>query len=1097
MKSPIYFSSLYILLALLFSSSVLAEESRLLRNPDIFQDQITFAYAGDIWLANVDGTDITRLTTFKGVEADPHFSPDGQYIAFTGQYDGNTDVYTVSVNGGEPQRLTWHPGADLVRGWSLDGAHIIFASGRTRVPYPYPDQLWQVSMDGGNPSPFVLPRAVDGKYSPDGQQFVYVQIMTWEEEFRNYRGGQNNPLRIFDMTSHETEKLPWENSRDINPVWVEDRIYFLSDRDFAMNIWSYHVPTKELKQVSFFKEFDCKNLEGNQENLIFENAGYLHTMNLENQEIKKLSLEIKGDFPWTRPYWTSIDKYISSASISPHGKRMVLSARGDVFTVPAKKGSARNLTNSQGVADRTVAWSSDGQKIAWFSDESGEYQLVISDQFGNDKKVMAIENPTFFYELNWSPDAKYLSFYNENRTLWIMEVSTGIMQEVDNEGFAHPEHVIYGEWAPDSKWLAYTKRLKNEYSAIFIYSLDQKKSFQISDGMSNCKLPAWDKSGKYIYFTASTDYGMNVGWLDMSSFDHPVTSSIYLAVLSKEEASPLAPESDDEEIEKEEKPESEKEKSKKKKDDDKEIKEEENKVEAVKIDFDGLQQRIIALPLPAKIYVQLESANEGILLYTEQSSNNGERTLQRFDLEKRESEEVVVGINGFEIAAGGEKFLYMNKAGKYIISDVNGKPDPGEETINTAQVKMKIDPIKEWKQIFREAWRYQRDYFYVDNVHGLDLDWAYETYAPWVDHVKHRSDLNYVLDILGGETSIGHSFVSGGDIPEVDRTPIGLLGADFTIENNKYKIEKIYTGESWNAKVRAPLSAPGINVENGDYLLAVNGIPVNVNTNFYSYFDRSADQQINITVNSQASMEGAKEMTVVPVASEYMLRQHDWVEGNRRKVDELSDGQLAYVWIPNTGQGGYSNFNRYYFAQKDKKGAIIDERFNQGGSIADYIVDLLSRELLGYFNNPIGDKQAFTAPNAGIWGPKVMIINEMAGSGGDMLPFMFKLREIGPIVGTTTWGGLVGIWDVPGLIDGGHMTSPRGGFYNLDGEWDVENIGVAPDIFVEQTAKLVIEGHDPQLEKAVETALELLKDQEVILIPQPEDPIRVVRPSDK
>jgi len=1094
MKTSIYLSTLFFLLAFSIIQPILAQETRLLRNPDISQEKITFVYAGDIWLANTDGSEVKRITAFEGVESDPHFSPDGQSIAFTGQYDGNTDVYVVPVKGGEPKRLTWHPGADLVRGWSPNGAHVIFASGRTRVPYPYPDQLWKVTTGGANPIPFILPRVVDGKFSPDGNYFVYAKILPWEKEFRNYRGGQNNPLRIFNMQTYDVQKLPWENSRDIDPVWIDDIIYFLSDRDFGMNIWSYNVQTKLLKQVTFFKEFDCKSLEGDNNRLIFENGGYLHTLEHGTAKVVKLTLNVSGDFPWTRPYWTSIDKFIGSSAISPNGKRIALSARGDVFTIPAKKGSARNITNSQGVADRAVSWSPDGKNISWFSDEGGEYQLIIADQYGKEKKKIAIENPTFYYKPNWSPNSKYLSFYNENRTLWIVEVSTSIFTEVANEGFAHPAHVIYGEWAPDSKWLAYTKRLTNEYSAIFIYSLEQKKSFQITDGMSDCKLPAWDKSGKYLYFTASTDYGMNVGWLDMSSFDHPVSSNIYLAVLSKDEVSPLAPESDDEEVEEDESTEDEKGKSKKKKDNSKEPEEEDAKIEDVKIDFEGLQQRIIALPIHAKIYVQLETAKEGVILFAEQLLGNDSITLHRFTLEKRKSEKVVEGISGFEISAGGEKYLYVTKSGQYVISDVTEKPDPGEETIKIANVKIKIDPVLEWQQIFREAWRYQRDYFYVDNVHGLDLDWAYKTYAPWIDDVKHRSDLNYVLDILGGETSIGHSFVRGGDFPKVDKVPIGLLGADFAIENNKYRIRKIYTGESWNATVRSPLSAPGINVKPGDYLLAVNGVQLDTSVNLYSYFDQAADKQISISVNSEPALEGAKELTVIPVGSESKLRQHDWVEGNRRKVDELSEGTLAYVWLPNTGSGGYSNFNRYYFAQKNKKGAVIDERFNQGGSIADYIVDLLSRDLLGYFNNPIGEKQAFTAPNAGIWGPKVMIINEMAGSGGDMLPYMFKMRNIGPLVGTTTWGGLVGIWDVPALIDGGYITAPRGGFYNLDGEWDVENIGVAPDIFVEQDAKLVIEGHDPQLEKAVETALELLKDQEVKLLPQPEDPVRVKRP---
>lgn len=1071
---------------------VVAQDTRLLRNPAISKEKIAFAYAGDLWVADLNGTNVKRITAFEGIEADPHFSPDGQYVAFTGQYDGNTDVFVVSSNGGEPLRLTWHPAGDFVRGWSPDGTEVIFASGRIRTPYPDPEQLWRIPAKGGNPSPFILPRAGNGKFSPDGKQFVYEEVVPWENEFRNYRGGQNTPLRIFDLQSYAVQKLPWENSRDIDPVWINDHIYFLSDRDLGMNIWSYQVQTKKVEQLTFFKEFDCKNLEGDMNRLIFENGGYLYTFTPGATQPIKLSIHVEGDFPWIRPHWTSIEKYIQSYAISPNGMRVAMGARGDVFTIPAKKGDVRNITNSQGIADRAVAWSPDGKSISWFSDEGGEYQLVIADQYGKEQKKIAIANPTFYYKPTWSPDSKYLSFYNENRTLWIVEIATGKFTEVANEGFAHPEHVIYGEWAPDSKWLAYTKRMTNEYSAIFIYSLEQKKSFQLTDGMSNCKMPAWDKSGKYIYFMASIDYGMNVGWLDMSSFDHPVTSSIYVAVLSNDTASPLAPESDDEVIKKDTVPSPVTSKPSKKKEE--APKADSTKVVTVKIDFDGLQDRILALPIPAKVYNQLEAAKEGVILFTEQVQNEEGLTLHRFTLEKRKTEKVVDGISGFQIAAAGEKYLYSTVANQLVISKVTEKPDLAEESLSIAGVEIKIDPILEWKQMFREAWRFERDYFYVDNVHGLDMDWAYKTYSAWIDDCKHRGDFNYILDIFGGETSICHSFVWGGDYPEVKTVPIGLLGADISVENGHYRIKKIYRGESWNANVQAPLKWPGINVNTGDYIMAVNGIPLDTAINFYSYFDHTAGKQTVITINTVPSFKDAKEVTVVPVGSESELRQQDWVEGNRRKVDTLSNGKLAYVWLPDTGGGGYSNFNRYYFAQKDKKGAVIDERFNHGGSIADYIVDLLSRDLLGYFNNPIGTRQPFTAPNAGIFGPKVMIIDEMAGSGGDMLPYMFKERSIGPLVGTKTWGGLVGIWDVPGLIDGGYITAPRGGFYNVAGEWDVENKGVTPDVWVEQDAKSVIQGHDPQLEKAVEVALDLLKTQEVKLLPQPADPVRVLRP---
>lgn len=1098
MRKSIIFSIVGLLISILgINQLVNAQGTRLLRNPAISAENIAFAYAGDIWLANLDGLNVKRITAFDGVESNPRFSPDGKTIAFTGEYDGNQDVYTVPVTGGDPKRLTWHPGPDVVRTWTPDGKSIIFSSGRTRVPIAIPDQLWTVSLDGSTPTRFIVPRAVNGKFSPDGKRFVYEEIYPWESEFRNYRGGQNNPLRIFDLQSFEVEKLPWENSRDINPVWMGDLIYFLSDRDFGMNIWSFNTQSKELKQITFFKEFDCKNLQGSNSKLIFENGGYLYTLNAGENKPDKLNIEVTGDFPWTRPHFTKIEKYIESASISPTGKRVAFSARGDIFTVPASKGDYRNLTNSPGVADRAVAWSPDGKSISWFSDEGGEYQVVISDQYGNEKRKIKIENPTFYYRPSWSPDSKYLSFYNENRTLWILEVSTGIFTKIADEGFAHPEHVIFGEWAPDSKWLAYTKRLTNEFSTIFVYSLEQKKSFQITDGMSDCQMPAWDASGKYIYFTASTDYGLNVGWLDMSSFDHPVNRAIYMAVLSKDELSPLAPESDDEVAKDEKKPDESVSTDKKDKKDKKVNKDgdkkEEVKVQPVKIDFDGLQQRIIALPIPVKSYIQLKTAKEGVILYTENVPLQPSLTLNRFTTKDRKSEKLVDNVTGFEVSADKSKYLYVTTGGQYAVSDPTAAPKP-DETLKISEIQVKVDPLLEWKQIFREAWRYQRDYFYVENMHGLDMDWAYKTYSPWIDYVKHRSDLNYVLDIFGGETSIGHSFVGGGDYPEVAKVPVGLLGADFAIENNKFRIKKIYTGESWNPKVRAPLSGPGIKVKEGDYLLAVNGVELDVSKNLYSYFDQTADKQIFIKTSIAPSMDSAKQITVVPVGDEKSLRQYAWVEDNRKKVDELSAGKLAYVWLPNTANEGYANFNRYYFAQKNKKGAVIDERFNQGGQIADYIVDLLGRDLLGYFNNPIGDKQPFTAPNAGIWGPKVMIINEMAGSGGDMLPYMFKMRKIGPLVGTTTWGGLVGIWDVPNLIDGGSITAPRGGFYNLNGEWDVENKGVTPDIFIEQNAKSVIEGSDPQLEKAVQTALELLKTKEVILKPQPADPVRVIRP---
>lgn len=1070
-----------LLLASLHATIAVAEDARLLRQPSIGETLIAFVHANDIWIAPRGGGESRRLTTFPGAETDPFLSPDGRTVAFSGQYDGNTDVYVVAVDGGSPRRLTWHPGTDTVEGWTPDGGRVLFSSGRENVPRGQP-QLWTISTDGGMPSRLPLPRALRGSLSGDSRRIAYQVVDPWEDEFRNYRGGQAQPIRILDLSSLEMTKLPWDGSNDIAPIWLGDRIFFLSDRDFANNVWEYDTQTKELQQRTFFKEFDSKNLGGGAGALIFENGGDLYTLEAAGGEAQKLSIQLRGDFPWARPHWESVGSSIVSSALSATGQRAVFEARGEIFTVPAEKGDVRNLTRSSGAADRAPSWSPDGKWIARFSDGSGEYQLVLSDQFGGNERTIQLKNPNFYYTPAWSPDSKHLAFTDADRVLWCVEIESGKARRIDSEGFAHPERVIYPAWSPDSKWIAYSRRLRNQFDAIFVHSLESGRSTQISDGLSDVRTPAWARDGKYLYFLASTDYGINVGWLDMSSYNQPLNYSVYVAVLSSEEASPLAPESDDESMEAEEKADKDDEKDE---DDEQEIN--------VVIDFENLDQRILALDLPPRPYGDLGVADGGTLLYTEAIPNEEGLTLHRYKPEDRESEVVLEGIESYTLSGDGKKMLYSKAGGGYAIVDATAKPSPGDGQLDLSAMRMKVDPPAEWQQIFREAWRYQRDFFYVKNVHGLDLDWAYGAYGSLIKHVRHRADLNYVLDILGGETSVGHSFTYGGDMPDVETVPVGLLGADFSEENGRFRITRLYSGENWNPELRAPLSGPGIDATVGNYLLAVDGRELRSGDNLFAAFDRTAERQTVLTLNDRPKDDGSREITVVPVADDNALRRRDWVEGNRRRVDELSGGKLAYVWVPDTGSGGYTYFTRYYFAQQDKKGAVIDERFNHGGSIADYIVDLLSRELLGYFNNAAGE-QPWTAPNAAIFGPKVMIINEMAGSGGDMLPYMFRKMEIGPLVGTRTWGGLVGRWDVPDLVDGGHVTAPRGGFYNTDGEWEVENEGVAPDYEVEQLPKLMAAGHDPQLEAAVRIALEKLKTEEVELLPQPKDPVRVKRP---
>ncbi len=1078
---------LLVIASLITLPALANDEARLLRMPAVSADHVAFVYAGDIWITGHDGGTATRLTTFPGLERDPRFSPDGQTLAFSGQYDGNRDVYLVDINGGEPRRLTWHPGPDQVRGWTPDGRSVLFASGRTSAPYD-DAKLWTVSRDGGYPEVLPIPRAFRGDFSSDASHLAYELVEPWEVEFRNYRGGQTQPVRIIDLKTFDLVKIPGMDANNICPVWLGDTIYFLSDRDLAMNVWAYDTTTQAVVQLTHFKEFDSKNMSGADGTLIFENGGYLYTLRPGGEPVK-LSITLRGDFPWARPHWVDTKDVIRNGSISPTGKRAIFEARGDIYTVPAEKGDIRNLTNSPGVAERTPSWSPDGKTAAWFSDESGEYQLVLADQTGNNLRVIKLDNPTFYYTPAWSPDSKHLAFTDAGRVLWLCEVKSGKIKRVGEEGFAHPQRHIHPVWSPDSKWIAYSSMLANQFNAVFVYELDSKKSVRITDGLSNAHSPAWSRDGKYLAFLASTNFGMNVGWLDMSSYERTQNYSIYLAVLDADEPSPFAPESDDEDADAEDKDKDKKDEDKK----DDENGEEEDDV-VVKIDFEDLSTRIIALNVPARPYGNLQAGGEGIFFYTETIDNAPGSTLHRYDLPERESKVVSSGVVDYQVSADAEKLLLRRTGGGYAIVEAAGEPDPGDGVLKLDGMRMFVDPAAEWRQIFHEAIRYQRDFFYVKNVHGLDLDWAAKAYGPWVEHVRHRDDLNYVLDILGGETSIGHSFTGGGDHPEVKAVTVGLLGCDLVLQDDRFRFETIYTSESWNPELKAPLSGPGLDVKEGDYLLAVDGVDLTLGMNPFSLFENKAGKQVVLTLSSQSNGKNSREVTVVPVSNEGNLRRFHWMEGNRRQVDELSDGQLAYIWVPNTGGGGYNYFNRYYFAQQDKKGAILDERFNHGGSIADHMVDLMSRQLLGYFNNPVGDKQPFTAPNAAIWGPKVLIINEMAGSGGDMLPYMFRKMKIGPLVGTRTWGGLVGIWDVPSLVDGGRITAPRGGFYDTDGNWAVENEGVAPDIEVEMDPKLVNAGHDPQLEAAVKAALDLMDTEGVELLPQPADPVRVGRP---
>ncbi len=861
-----------------------------------------------------------------------------------------------------------------------------------------------------------------------------------------------------------------------------DAIYFISDRDWAANIWKYDVASKQLTQLTHYKDYDVKTLDAGSGVIVYEEAGYLHLLEPASGKDTQLAITCRGDLPWAEARWLDASKWIESASLSPSGARALFSARGEVFSVPAEKGDARNLTRSSGTAERTPVWSPDGKQVAWFSDASGEYRLMIGTQEGlSAPREIKFEQPTFYHTADWSPDGKYIAVTDEGLNLLLVEVATGKVTRIDTDTYAHPERTFEPAWSPDSKWLAYSKRLPSQFHVLMAYSMVEKKPYQLTDGLSDAVSPAWDAGGKYLYFLASTDFGLSSGWLDLSSIDRHTRRGAYLMVLAADTPSPLLPESDEEARDTTSGGAVDTSKAKPPKG-----------AVAVRIDRAGLSQRILALGMPVRAYTSLAAGSEGVVFVTEAIENQPGATLHRYDLKKRKSESFASPVMRFSLSRDGKKLLYQSGE-SWMIVGADAAPKPGDGKI-TVDLQMRLDPRAEWRQIYKEAWRFERDYLYVPNHHGADWDKVWTMYEPWLANLGHRSDLTYMLDLLGGELSLGHTFTFGGDTPAIDTVKVGMLGVDFAVENGRYRVKRIFSGENWNPNLRAPLSAPGVKARTGDYLLAVNGADLRPPLSPYAALEGAANRQTVLRLNDKPTLDGSWTVTVVPVSDEDDLRTRAWVEDNRRLVDSLSKGKLAYVWLPNTADQGYEYFNRYYFAQQDRQGVILDERFNGGGYIADYFVDILARHLRGYFNNPVGERRPWTEPITGIFGPKVMLINEYAGSGGDMLPYLFHEMKLGPLVGTRTWGGLVGIWDVPGLIDGGYITAPRGGFFNTEGHWDVENAGITPDIVVQQTPALVSQGRDPQLERAVQEALRLLEATPVKLQAEPAPPVRVRRP---
>ncbi len=1065
-------------------------DTRLLTQPAISKDHVAFVYAGDLWIAGSDGTNVRRLTSDVGVESHPAFSPDGTLIAFSAQYEGNTDVYAMPVEGGTPTRLTWHPGPDIVQGFSPDSSSVVFTSPRYVYTTRY-TQLFTVPIKGGFPGkPLKIPHANRGVYSPDGKRLAYNPLYPAFTQWKNYRGGTNSTILLFRFDDDAVEKIPQPAGRcnDADPMWIDDTVYFRSDRNGEFNIFAYDLKTRTVKQLTRHSDFPVASCSAGADRIIYEQAGQLHVLDPKKGDGRKLTIGVAADLVETRPRFVKGFRYIRNRSLSPTGARVALEFRGEIVTIPAEKGDPRNLTGTIGVHERSPAWSPDGKRIACFSDESGEYELHVHSQDGKGEvKKYKVAGAGFYESPEWSPDSRKISYADNSWSLYWLDLETGVTRKIGSEYLYGPSRAqnIQHVWSPDSKWIAYTLNTRAYIRTVYAYSLEQDKSYAITDGLSDVSDPAFDAGGKYLYFFGSTDAGPVKQWFDMSNADMRATRSLYVVVLRKGIPSPIAKESDEEKGPAEEK---EKDKSKDKAT---------GTAEPFSIDFDGIQYRILAIPLPAGDYSQLQAGAAEQLYYLKTvpvapapdgpPPPSGE--LHRYDLSERKDEVVLTGILSYEVSDDRKKILYSGRDFMAVVA-ADGKPKPGEGKLKTDAIEVRIDPRQEWAQIFHEAWRINRDYFYDPNMHGADWKAMREKYAIFLPHLAVRSDLNRVISWMCSELGVGHHRVGGGDSPqEPKNVPGGLLGADYSIENGRYRFSKVYGGLNWNPDLRAPLTEPGVDVRTGEYLLAVRGQDLQPPANIYSLFENSAGKIVEITVGPNPDGTGSRAVSVVPIASESALRNRDWVEGNLRKVDQATGGRVAYVYVPNTTTLGHEYFKRYFYPQSYKEAIIVDERFNGGGQVADYYIDHLRRPFISYWAMRYGAD--LKTPGASIQGPKVMIIDETAGSGGDLLPWMFRKLGLGKLIGKRTWGGLVGTLGFPVLMDGGMVTAPNLAIWAPDGGWVVENEGVPPDIEVEQTPAEVIAGRDPQLEKAIEVVLEELKRNPPAQPKRPPYPVRV------
>ncbi len=1075
-------------------------DARMLRFPDVSDTHITFVYAGDVWIAPKDGGTAQRLSTPAGEERFPRFSPDGSQIAFQANYDGNVDVYVVPTLGGQVERITHHPLPDRMLEWNPGGESVLIASFMQTEKMRY-RKFFSVPSTGGLPELLPVPYGEFGALSPDGNTLAYMPISRDFRTWKRYRGGMAPEIWLFDLNDYSARNISNNDANDGHPMWHGSTLYFLSDRgtNQRANVWAYELDSGDTRQVTRLADFDVRFPAIGPADLVFEAGGRLYLLDLESETTREVQIDVVTDRSSLKPRAENVAGAIAGGDISPSGKRAVIEARGDIFTVPAEHGITRNLTRTSGVAERHPTWSPDGRWIAFFSDASGEYELTLSSADGNGTpRQLTNLGEGFRYTPHWSPDSKKLAFIDQAMSLRLYDMDSETLTAVDQGKWMYHGQLagFTPSWSSDSRWLAYSRGLMNRHSAVFLFDTDSGVSHQVTSGYYNDSNPVFDPDGKYLYL--QTSRSLRPSYSDyQNTFVYNNTTNVAAVALRDDVPSPLAPRNDEEEVEEDEEesddadsdPDADSSNDDADETDaDGDAEDETEEDEGLEIDLQGFENRLVVLPPDAGNYGSM-AAVSGKLIYhrgPRTGSGDDDSPIVFWDLEGREEKTVLDDADDFELSADGKKLIVATNGRIGIISVAPGqRPEP----LDTSGLQVTLDPVAEWRQIFNDAFRLFRDYFYVGNMHGVDWDQMGEVYSALIDDVVTRWDLDFLIGELIGELNAGHTYnQGGGDTERASRRGVGLLGVDYELDNGAYRFARIIDGAPWDSEVRSPLRQPGIDVDEGDYLLAVNGTPIDTSADPWAAFQGMAGETVELTISDTPSMDDSRRVLVETLRSEVRLRNLAWIESNRTRVDAATDGRIGYVYVPDTGLNGQTELLRQFSSQIDKEGLIVDERFNNGGQIPDRFIELLNRPLYSYWG--VRDGQDWQWPPISHIGPKVMLINGWSGSGGDAFPLFFKHAGLGPLIGTRTWGGLIGYTGVPGLIDGGTLAVPTFGIYSTEGEWIVEGYGVDPDIEVVENPTELARGTDTQLEAGIAEAMRLLRENPVTRPDRPAAPNR-------